>query len=66
MRILALGLLLAMLCAACENPAQYSQKKEQEKVKFHFNEQSNGFAMGLFSCKVGTGDYPIDGNNHLF
>ena len=46
MRILALGLLLAMLFAACENPAQYSQKKDLEKVSGKTVVLVHGYSKG--------------------
>lgn len=46
MRILALGLLLAMLFTACENPAQYSQKKKQENVSGKTVVLVHGYSKG--------------------
>ncbi len=46
MRILALGLLLAMLLAACENPAQYSLEKEQKNVSGKTVVLVHGYSKG--------------------
>ncbi len=46
MRILALGLLLAMLFAACENPAPYSQKKALENASGKIVVLVHGYSKG--------------------
>ena len=46
MRILALGVLLALIFTACENPAQYSQKKDQENVSGKTVVLVHGYSKG--------------------
>ena len=46
MRIIALGILLAMLLAACESPARYSLEKEQQNVSGKTVVLVHGYSKG--------------------